>query len=290
MTRELAFLRPRSIPEAAALLAEHGDEAKILAGGQSLIPLLGLRLARPAQLIDINRVTELATVSTNGALHLGATVRHSTAERSDEVRAASPLLAEAVGLIGHSAIRNRGTIGGSVAHADPAAELPAVLVALDGEVEARSARGTRTIAAADFFEGFLTTSLEPDELLTGIRVPVQGARTGSSFQEFSRRSGDFAIIGVAATLELGADGNVASSSLVFSGASSVPVRSAAAESMLAGQAPSADLFAEAGKAAAAELTPPDDLHGTAAYRRHLAASLAKRALTTAHQRAQDGNA
>ena len=224
----------------------------------------------------------------NGSgLTVGAMVRHRTIERSDVVRTANPLLADAVRFIGHGAIRNRGTIGGSIAHADPAAELPAVLLALDGEVEARGVRGPRTVAAAALFEGFLTTSLEPDELLTAIRVPVWHAGTGWSFQEFSRRSGDFAIVGVAATVRLDGTGNVADARLAFSGVDQVPRRATDAESMLAGATPSDDLWKSAAYAAAAPLEPASDMHGSAAYRKHLAAVLAERALRQAHDRAKD---
>ena len=182
------------------------------------------------------------------------------------VRTANPLLAHAVRFIGHSAIRNRGTVGGSIAHADPAAELPAVLLALDGEVDARSARGTRTVPASAFFEGFLTTSLEPDELLTAVRVPALPGGTGWSFQEFSRRSGDFAIVGVAATVQLDGNGKVGEARLAFSGADQVPVRAIAAESQLAGATPSDELWKSAAHAAAAPLEPASDIHGSAAYR------------------------
>src|SRR4051812_33814261 len=188
---------PASIDEAVGLLAEHGDEAKVLAGGQSLIPLLSLRLARPAHLVDVNGLSELAGIANGKGLELGALVRHRAAERSADVKAASPMVAAALRFVGHAAIRNRGTVGGSVAHADPAAELPAVLLALGGEVVAQSERGSRTIPAADMFQGFLTTALEPDELLTAVRFPASPAGAGWSFMEFSRRSGDFAIIGVA---------------------------------------------------------------------------------------------
>ena len=281
------YHRAGSVDEAVALLAEHADEAKVLAGGQSLVPLLSLRLARPGHLIDINRVADLAAVANGNGLTMGSMVRHRTIERSAAVRAANPLLADAVRFIGHGAIRNRGTIGGSIAHADPAAELPAVLLALDGEVEARGARGTRTIAAAALFEGFLTTSLEPDELLTAIRVPGLPTGTGWSFQEFSRRSGDFAIVGVAATVRLDGNGTIAAARLAFSGVDQVPRRADAAESMLAGATPSDDLWKSAAHTAAMPLEPASDMHGSSAYRKHLAAVLAERALREAHERAKD---
>jgi len=281
------YHRAGSVDEVVALLAEYADESKVLAGGQSLVPLLSLRLARPAHLVDINRVPDLATIANGNGLTLGAMVRHRAIERSNVVHTANPLLAHAVRFIGHSAIRNRGTIGGSIAHADPAAELPAILLALDGEVEARSARGTRTIPAPTFFEGFLTTSLAPDELLTAVRVPALPAGTGWSFQEFSRRSGDFAIVGVAATVRLDGTGKVADARLAFSGVDQVPVRATAAESVLTGATPSDDLWKSAAHAAASPLEPASDIHGSAAYRKQLAAVLVERALREAHDRARD---
>jgi aerobic carbon-monoxide dehydrogenase medium subunit len=282
------YHRAGSIDEAVALLAEHGDEAKILAGGQSLVPLLSLRLARPAHLVDINRVSGLDGIQNGAGLQLGSTVRHRTIERSEVVQSSNPLLAHAVRFIGHAAIRNRGTIGGSIAHADPAAELPTLLALLDGEIEARSANGSRTIAASDFFQGFLTTTLEPEELLTGVRVPSLAPGAGWSFQEFSRRSGDFAIVGVAATVQLDGSGNVGEARLAFSGVDTQPVRAANAEAMLAGSTPSDDLWADAGREAASPLEPASDIHGSSAYRKHLAAVLAQRALKEAHDRAKDG--
>jgi aerobic carbon-monoxide dehydrogenase medium subunit len=275
-----------SVDEAVALLAEHGEEAKVLAGGQSLVPLLALRLARPAHLIDINGVDALTSLANGDGLNVGSLVRQRVAERSDRVAAANPLLVRALGLIGHTAIRNRGTIGGSIAHADPAAELPTVLVALDGEVEARSTRGVRSIPAADFFQGFLTTSLEPDELLTAVRFPAWAAGTGWSFQEFSRRSGDFAIAGVAAALRLDRNGMVADARIALSGVGPTPVRASKAEAALAGQQPSDATWAAAAEDATAGLDPPSDIHGSAAYRRHLAAAMTRRALREAHDRAE----
>jgi carbon-monoxide dehydrogenase medium subunit len=275
-----------STEEAVALLAEHGDDAKVLAGGQSLLPLLSLRLAHPAYLIDVNAVPDLEDTTNDDGLELGAVVRQRAAERSDVVKAANPLVAAAITFIGHTAIRNRGTIGGSVAHADPAAELPAVLLALDGEVHAQSSRGPRTIPAATFFNGFLTTALEPDELLTTVQFPAWTAGTGWSLQEVSRRSGDFAIAGVVTTLRLD-DGKIAEGRMAFSGVGATPMRAESAELMLIGEAPSSELWQAAAETAAAELDPPSDLHGTTAYRRHLAAVLARRSLAEAHDRAED---
>jgi carbon-monoxide dehydrogenase medium subunit len=216
---------------------------------------------------------------------LGALVRHRTLERSHLVRATNPLVAAAARCIGHAAIRTRGTIGGSLAHADPAAELPAVLVALDGEVEVRSTRGTRTVLARDLFQGRLMTSLEPDELLTTVRIPALAPGSGWSFLEFSRRSRDIAIVGVAATVRLGADGQIDEARLAFAGVDSTPRRSTDVESMLAGTAPSVELWSAAAHDAAAALEPMGDVHGSAGYRRHLAATLARRALEDAHRRA-----
>lgn len=281
--------RAGSADEAVAILGEHADGAKVLAGGQSLIPLLNLRFALPARVVDVNRADDLATIANGDGLTLGAMVRHRTIERSEVVRRANPLLAYAVRFVGHAAIRTRGTIGGSLAHADPAAELPVVLAVLDGAADARSTRGTRTIPARELFAGFLTTSLEPDELLTAVRIPALPPGTGWSFQELSRRSGDFAIVGVAATIQLDGSGNVTEARLAFSGVDSTPVRATGAESVLSGVAPSADLWSSAAREAAAALEPASDIHGSAAYRRHLAAVLAERALNEAYSRALEGS-
>jgi aerobic carbon-monoxide dehydrogenase medium subunit len=277
---------PRSVDEALALLAEHGDEAKVLAGGQSLIPLLSLRLARPALLIDINGLSELESVENGADLRLGALVRHREVERADTIRTACPLLARAASLIGHAAIRNRGTIGGTLAHADPSAEMPAVLVALGGEVEVRSANGSRSIGAEDMFEGFLTTVLDPAELVTAVRFPCLEPTAGWSFQEFSRRSGDFGLAAVAVVVRLDGDDRISEARIAFAGMAPTPVRARSAEAALAGQTPSADVLTAAAKEAIAGLEPPSDLHGSSAYRRHLASQLAERALHEAVERAR----
>ncbi len=274
-----------SLEEALTLLTELGDDVKVLAGGQSLVPLLALRLATPGHLVDINGVTELATIANGDGLRIGATTRHRQVERSPEVAAANPLLAAAVRRIGHTAIRNRGTIGGTVAHADPAAEIPAVMVLLDGSVETRSSAGGRTIAAADLFDGYFTTTLEPDELLTTVHVPALPAGTGWSVQQFSRRSGDYGIVTVLATLALGGGGRVSAARVAYAGVDALPVRSAVAESALVGQTPSDELWTSVGHDAAAVLEPGSDLNGSADYRRHLAATLTARALRQATERA-----
>src|SRR6516164_8710309 len=214
---------PKTVSEAIELLAEHLDEASVLAGGQSLIPLLALRLARPAVLIDINGVDELSGVSaTDGWVAIGAMTREYVAEESESVAGTVPLLAAALPLIGHEAIRSRGTIGGSLAHADPAAELPAVARALDAEFVVRGPSGERVIPAAEWFEGFLMTSRRPDELLTEVRFPTAGPGTGISFQEVARRHGDFAMVGLATSLVF-ADGVISDARLAFAGVSDVPV-------------------------------------------------------------------
>lgn len=275
-----------SLDDALSLLADHGDDAKVLAGGQSLLPLLALRLARPEHLVDINRLDELSTIANGDGLRIGALVRQRTVERSADVAAANPLLAGAVRFIGHTAIRNRGTVGGSVAHGDPAAELPTVLVALDGEVEVSSRRGSRRVAASDLYSGFLTTALEADELLTAVHLPAWPAGAGWSFQEFSRRTGDFAIAGVAAALRLDGKGTITEARIALSGMAQTPVRATVAEATLVGQAPSVELWVAASADAVAGLEPPSDLHGTREYRRHLAGVLIRRALQEAHDRAQ----
>ncbi|HET6910872.1 MAG TPA: xanthine dehydrogenase family protein subunit M [Mycobacteriales bacterium] len=275
------YVVPTSVDEALALLAEHGDDANVLAGGQSLIPLLALRLARPAVLIDINRVGGLDGLSaTNGQVYAGALTREYAAEESSVVADGVPLLAAALPFIGHEAIRSRGTIGGSLAHADPAGELPAVACALDAEFVVRSSSGERVVASADWFEGYLSTARQADELLTEVRFPKATAATGVSFDEVARRHGDFAIVALATSLTIDG-GAISDARLAFAGASDVPVRASKAEQMLAGQKPSTELFAEAAQQAAADLDPPADLHGTADYRKKVAAALVRRGLEAA---------
>jgi aerobic carbon-monoxide dehydrogenase medium subunit len=281
------YKAPKTVSEAVELLGEHLDEASVLAGGQSLIPLLALRLAHPALLIDINGVDGLSGVSaTDGWVAVGAMTREYVAEESGTVADAVPLLAAALPLIGHEAIRSRGTIGGSLAHADPAAELPAVARALDAEFVVRSQSGERVIPAADWFEGYLTTSRRPDELLVEVRFPAAGRGTGTSFQEVARRHGDFAIVGLAAALTL-SDGVITDARLAFSGVSDVPVRAAGAEELLVGERPSAELFDEAARRAAEDIDPPADLHGSSDYRRKVAAVLVRRGLRVAADNASE---
>ena len=272
---------PATVAEAVDLLAEHQDEASVLAGGQSLIPLLALRLARPAVLIDINGVDELAGVSlTDGRVAIGAMTREYVAEEDGTIAGSVPLLAAALPLIGHEAIRSRGTIGGSLAHADPVAELPAVARCLDAEFVVRSRSGERVVPAARWFEGYLSTSRRPDEILVEVRFPAAGADTGVAFQEVARRHGDFAIVGLAASLTL-TDGAISDARLAFAGVAEVPVRAADAEDLLVGERPSAELFEEAGRRATADIDPPADLHGSSEYRKKIAAALVRRGLRAA---------
>jgi carbon-monoxide dehydrogenase medium subunit len=280
------YHRPESLEETLSVFAEIGEEARVLAGGQSLMPMLALRLAQPAHLVDLNRVDELAQISAaNGGLRVGAMVRQRTAERSTEIAKRCPLLGEALSFVGHVPIRNRGTVGGSVAHADPAAELPAVMRVLDAELVARSARGERTIPAAEFFRSHFTTALESDEVLVEIRIPPWPAGAGWAFEEVSRRHGDFAMAGAAAMVRVNGDGTLAEARLAFSGVGPTPVRATGAEAGLAGAAPSDDMLRAAGEEAAAGLEPPEDLHGTTAYRRHLVKLLTRRAVAAAVARA-----
>jgi carbon-monoxide dehydrogenase medium subunit len=280
---------PTTVAEAVDLLAEHGDEASVLAGGQSLIPLLALRLARPAVLIDINGIAELSGVSAaDGWVTIGAVTREYMAEESGTVADDLPLLAAALPMIGHEAIRSRGTVGGSLAHADPAAELPAVARALDAEFVVRGPSGTRVIPAAQWFEGYLTTSRLPEELLLEVRFPSAKQDTGVSFHEIARRHGDFAIVGLATSLVL-SGGVISDARLALTGVSDVPVRAGAAEDLLVGERPSAELFDEAARRATGELDPPADLHGSSDYRKTVAAVVVRRGLRAAADNAARGS-
>lgn len=274
------YAAPESVDEVVALLAEHGDEAKIIAGGQSLLPMMALRLARPSVLVDVGRIAGLATVQTNGSLRLGSGVSQATLEHDPAVRAGCPLIPEVMPLVAHTAIRNRGTVGGSLAHADPAAELPAVALLCGFELLVSGPGGTRVVAADDFFVSYLTTALEPDEVLVEIRVPPVPARTGRAFREVSRRHGDFALVGVGASVTVGGTGAITAARIAFIGVDSVPV---AVDLPLA----DGDDAEDAGRAAAAALDPPDDLHATAAYRRYVGGVLAADVLRMATAAAKE---
>lgn len=274
------YLAPATIAETVAALAQHGDDAKVLAGGQSLVPMLNLRLARPAVLVDINGVAELDSLrEADGWVQIGALKRQAWVERWATPHL--PLMAEALRAVGHAAIRNRGTVAGSVAHADPASELPALLLCLDGAAVARSVAGERVIPAAELFRAPLTTSLRPDELVTEVRFSLPRPGAGWGFAEVARRHGDFALVGAAALLWLDGGGRVDGARLALFGVGGTPVRGGAAEALLDGQAPSAERIREAARAAAAVLRPDGDLHASAGYRSEVAAVLAERTLTAA---------
>ncbi len=284
------YAAPETLDEALALLAEHGYDAKLLAGGQSLVPLLNFRLASPAMLVDLNRIGGLGEVAADGdgGLRLGAMVRHRRLERDPEVARRAPLLALTAPFIAHPQIRNRGTVGGSLAHADPAAELPAVAVALDARFRLVRAGGERWVAARDFFVGLLATDLAADEILVEVALPPTPPRTGWSFQEVARRHGDFAQVGVAARVTLDGAGAVDSARLVYLSVGDVPVVAERAAAALAGALPSAEAIAAAAEIAGGEVDPTGDIHATADYKRHLARVLARRALGEAAERAERG--
>jgi carbon-monoxide dehydrogenase medium subunit len=282
-----AYEAPTSAAEAIDLLGRHGDDAKVLAGGQSLVPMLNLRLARPAVVIDINRVVGLDGLeSGDGRLAVGALVRQRALEGWAGERA--PLLAEALRHLGHAAIRTRGTVVGSIVHADPAAELPAVFLCCDGVVIARGPGGERAVPASDLYRGPLTTSLGPDELAVEARFALPDASAGWGFAEVARRHGDFALAGAVALLRCDPGGRVAHVRLALFGVGQTPVRGLAEEKALLGQEPTAVRLRDAARAAASALDPPADIHATAAYRRRAAAVLAERALFAAL--ARDGRA
>jgi len=278
---------PETVDGCLDVLAEFGDEAKVLAGGQSLVPLLALRLARPAHLVDVNRVGALATVRRDdGVLVVGATTRHVTLERDPGIGAAVPLLRRAAAHIGHVQIRNRGTVGGSLAHGDPAAELPSVARVLDAEFEVVSVRGTRRIAARDFFETVFTTALEPDELLVAIRFPMWAPGAGFAVTEVSRRNGDFALVGAMVGVELDG-GRIGRVAIGLTGMGRVPERAAAVEASLVGAEVAGLALDEIGAAAVRDLDPSDDVHATARYRKQVGAALVGRALARALEEAAD---
>ena len=281
------YVRPGTVAEAVTLLADGDGEAKLLAGGQSLVPMLNMRLVRPAILVDLNTIPDLDRIepSSDGGVAIGALARHADLAASPLVRERAPLLAEAARHVGHTAIRNRGTLGGSVAHADPAAELPAVLVALDAVLTLSGPSGARSVPAIHFFRGLLATALGADEILTEVRVPPQPP--GWGFAELARRPGDFALAGIAAIVcGAGEDaGRCERARLVGFGVGDRPVRLMPSEVILAGARLDAGVAAEAAAAAGPASDPPDDVHASSEYRRHLVTVLTERALLQAFGRA-----
>ena len=275
---------PETLEEALALLAEHGEDAKVIAGGQSLVPMLNLRALHPGVLIDINRLPGLDYISLgDGQLRIGALARHKAVLESAAVGQASPLMAAAYPYVSHGPIRNRGTLCGNLCHNDPASEMPAVAVACGAEMVLQSASGTRSVAAEDFFTGALETAAEANEMLVEVRVPQAPAGQGAGFHEVSARKGDFAYVAVGATVEL--DGGACSAvRIACAGVGDGPHRARAAEGALTGAAPGDDAFRAAAAAAAESIDPSEDFHADADYRRDLVRSLTRRALADAASR------
>jgi carbon-monoxide dehydrogenase medium subunit len=274
------YVAPTTIRDAIDAL--HVDSAKLLAGGQSLVPMLAMRLARPSVLVDLNRVPGLNDIhSSNGTVTIGSMTRIRTLESDPVIRHALPVLANIAGHVGHLAIRNRGTVGGSIVHADPAGELPLAMSVLDASFELEGPRGTRTTGADGFFQGALTTAIEADEILTEIHVPVPGPRARACFLELARRHGDFAIVAVMVLVTLDQAGAYTDVRIGIAGASPTAVRVRQAESKLQGARPSISAVDAAGALAAAAVEPSSDVHGTAAYRREMAETLTRRALLSA---------
>lgn len=284
------YFDPRTVEEAVSLLREHGDEAKILAGGQSLMPLLNMRMARPEAVIDLSRVEGLDYIrESGGAIAVGTMTSKRAVERSELVANRQPLLHAATRWIAHPQIRNRGTVGGSMAHADPAAEYPAVALVLGAEMRAVGPDGERTIEANDFFVSYLTTALGPAEVLTEVRFPMLAEGSGWGFQEMARRHGDFALTGAAVTLSVDGASRCTAARIVLFAVGPTPVRADGAEQMLVGEALAEPLFESAARQASADLDEPlSDVHASAEFRRHLAEVLTRRALSDALARATGG--
>jgi carbon-monoxide dehydrogenase medium subunit len=285
------YLAPDTLEEALELLAEHGSEAKILAGGQSLIPSMNFRVLQPGMLIDINRIEGLDGIQTtdSGGVSMGAMARQASLEHDPIIAEFAPLLHETLPHIAHPQIRNRGTIGGSLVHADPASELPVYALARDARMRIRSAKEERWVDASDFFLGMFTTALNSDEMLVEIEISPPPPRFGWSFQEMARRRGDYAMMGVAAWLVMASDGTCADARLVYLNAGDGPIRAKEAETALKGQQVGADVIDEAATIASEqEIDPFGSVHATESFQRHLAHVLTRRALQAAHVRAQNG--
>ena len=282
------YIAVRSLDQALELKAEHGDEARFLAGGQSLMPTMNFRLSQPAVLIDINPLAQCAGVQKAGpeTLRIGALTRYRDLERAPATAENLPLIKEALPHIAHPQIRNRGTIGGNLAHADPASEMPAIVLALAGKLHAQSKRGERWIAAADFFAGALRTALEPDEMLTEVELPIARPRSGACFMEVARRRGDFALIGVACTVELDDHGRCKEARIGLCNAGDGPIFAVAASRSLAGQNIGSAEIADAAALVQGDIDPGGSIHASKDFQRHLAGVLTKRALAAATERAK----
>jgi CO/xanthine dehydrogenase FAD-binding subunit len=278
---------PSTVDEALNLASQLGQDAKFIAGGQSLVPMMNFRLVHPAHLIDLNGIAGLSYLRIEGGeLCIGAMTRHREVELSPIIRDGWPLISECMPFVAHVQIRNRGTLGGSLSHADPAAELPAVMTALEAKFVLRSNRGTRTVPVKDFFVGTLTTATEPGELLAEVRVPPLPRGTGWAFDELSRRRGDFALVGAAALACLTPDGRIEWVRLAFTGAGERPTRARHTEQVLRGQSPTEDVVRAAAEQSSNDLTPESDLHASADYRRDVAKVMARRTLMKAIERSR----
>lgn len=279
------YARPKTLAEAVGLLVSAEGEAKVIAGGQSLLPILAFRLAAPALLVDLRDVPDLAQIEiTTDAIRLGAKVRWRDIEKDERLRSAHPLLVAAIEHVAHYQIRNRGTVGGSVAHADPAAEMPGIAVTCDAQIMVAGQAGTRSIPAADFFLGALTTALEPDEIVVGVQFPAWPSARRWGFEEFARRRGDFAMAAIALYYDEDGAGRATNAHIGVIGACKRPHRLAGAEDALNGRTVDASAIAAVASAAAAEVDPPGDMHASADYRRALVATLIERALQRAAAR------
>ena len=285
------YVAARTLEQALQLKAEYGDEAHFLAGGQSLVPTMNFRLTQPSVLIDINPLAKLAGVRTGApdSVRVGALTRYGKLERDPATARDLPLIHEALPHIAHPQIRNRGTIGGNLAHADPASEMPAIVLALAGKLRAQSVRGERWIAAADFFVGALTTALEPDEMLMEVELPVAQPRSGACFLEVSRRRGDFAIIGVACTVGLDEEGRCNTARIGLCNAGETPIFAAAASESLVGRQIGKPEIDEAADLVQRAVDPGGSIHASKEFQRHIAGVLTARALNTANERARRGH-
>ena len=285
--RKFEYVRADTLPEAVGLLRKHGDRAKVLAGGQSLIPLMKLRLADPGILIDISRVPELSGFrESEGSLLIGAMTRDREFETSEVMRRRYPILVDVVRGLGDPQVRNLGTIGGSLAHADPAGDWGAALLVLDAQLLLLGPQGRRTVPIEEFFPDTFTTALRPDEILAEIRIPTPEPRSGSAYQKLKRKTGDFAIVSVSARVALDTGGVISEARLGLGAVGATAVRARSAEAFLVGRTPDERTFAEAGRIASQECSPTSDLHGSAGYKKAMVAVLAKRALAAASDRAR----
>lgn len=276
------YHRPSTLEEALELLAQHGDEAKVLAGGQSLIPMMKLRFASPAHLVDVNRLPGMAEVGQDlqGVLQVGALARHSALERSELLKARYPTMADAAPMISDPLVRNLGTMGGSLAHADPAGDWGSVVLALRGTMVLRSSRGERELPADEFLVDTFTTALEPDELLTEVRIPAPAQRSGGAYLKLERKVGDFATVAVAVSLSMD-DGTIRQAGIALTAVGPRNLRAAEAEQALAGAEPSEEAFAEAGRLAAQIAEPNADVRGSVEYKRHMVEVFVRRGLARA---------